>query len=303
MHEHSHPETKSAMNSACVFCIDDAYVMPFQVFFHSLEATASIPQATSLFILHTEDLSSTSISTLQAFLSRYGRSASFLDASALIPTDLPIHPGDHVSPATFYRLFIAEILPAHIDRAVYLDADMLSLRSIAFLFDEPIQGLLAAVDHCRPADQIRLCGERGGSYFQAGVLVIPLQIWRQQRLFERFLEVMATERNRIQWWDQDVLNIALRDCWHRLPVWCNVCEDVQKSLPVQLIDPPIAVIHYSGSRKPWNTYNPSSFTSDWDKGYLDVFKLPFNRKALRPPLRATIIGALRLGMGRLAKRL
>ena len=99
------------MNSACVFCIDDAYVMPFQVFFHSLEATGSIPASTSLFILHAAALSSESIEMLQAFLGRYGRVASFVDATALIPEDLPIHQGDHVSPATFYRLFIAEILP------------------------------------------------------------------------------------------------------------------------------------------------------------------------------------------------
>ena len=60
------------MNSAWLFCIDDAYLMPFPVFFHSLEATASIPRTTSLFILHTADLSIASISTLQAFLGRYG---------------------------------------------------------------------------------------------------------------------------------------------------------------------------------------------------------------------------------------
>jgi lipopolysaccharide biosynthesis glycosyltransferase len=99
------------MNSACVFCIDDAYVMPFQVFFHSLEATASIPASAPLFILHTAALSKESIVSLQMFLGRYGRSASFQDATALIPEDLPIRPGDHVSPATFYRLFIAEICP------------------------------------------------------------------------------------------------------------------------------------------------------------------------------------------------
>ena len=272
------------MNSACVFCIDDAYVMPFQVFFHSLEATDSIPTSASLFILHTTALSSTSIGMLEAFLGRYGRSASFVDATALIPADLPIRPGDHVSPATFYRLFIAEILPAEIEQAVYLDADMLALRSIAYLFEQPVQGLVAAADHCSPGNEILLWGECGGTYFQAGLLVIPLQIWREQGILQRFLEVMADERDRIQWWDQDVLNIALRDRWQRLPVWFNVCEAVNSALPLPLVEEHAALIHYSGSSKPWNTLNPSPFTSHWDDGYLSAFGEPFARESLLPPL-------------------
>lgn len=284
------------LRSACVFCIDDAYVMPFQVFFHSLEATASIPHDAVLFILHTEALCAVSINTLQAFLSRYGRSAKFVDATALIPVDLPIRPGDHVSPATFYRLFIAEILPHEIDQAVYLDADMLALRSIAALFDEPVQGLVAAADHCTPANELRLWGERGGTYFQAGVLVIPLLAWREQGVLQRFLHVMASEHQRIQWWDQDVLNIALRDRWQRLPIWCNVCDAVHQILPLPLLETQAALIHYSGSSKPWNAYHPSPFTALWDQSYEAAFHQSFDREALRPPpppLRSRLKTALR----------
>lgn len=284
------------MKSACVFCIDDAYVMPFQVFFHSLEVTGSIPGCTPLFILHTQALSSSSIATLQVFLGRYGRSASFVDASALIPADLPIRPGDHVSPATFYRLFIAEILPAEIDQAVYLDADMLVLRSIEHLFDEPVHGLVAAADHCSPAFELDIWGERGGTYFQAGVLVIPLHTWREQGILQRFVEVMANEQERIQWWDQDVLNIALRDRWQRLPIWFNVCEAVHLALPLPLLEAKAALIHYSGSCKPWNAYNPSPFTAHWDQAYEAAFGKTFDRKALRPPMRTRLKAALRSRM-------
>lgn len=281
------------MESACVFCLDDAYVMPFQVFFHSLEATSSIPATVPLFILHTAALSRESIKSLQTFLQRYGRSASFVDATSLIPQDLPIRQGDHVSPATFYRLFIADILPTQIKQAIYLDADMLALRSISRLFDEPVQGIVAAADHCSPVNEIRLWGERGGTYFQAGVLGIPLQRWREQGVLLRFLDVMANEQERIQWWDQDVLNIALRDRWQRLPIWFNVCDAVHRALPRQLIETQAALIHYSGSRKPWNTYASSPFSHQWDLAYEATFQKPFYRAALRPPLRSYFIAAMR----------
>lgn len=194
-----------------------------------------------------------------------------------------------MSPATFYRLFIAEILPPDIDQAVYLDADMLALRSIAGLFDEPLHELVAAADHCSPDNEIRLWGERGGTYFQAGVLVIHLQSWREQAILQRFLEVMTNHQERIQFWDQDVLNIALRDRWQRLPIWCNVCGSVLQALPLRLIKDQAALIHYSGRSKPWIAYAPSPFTTLWDQSYESAFHQPFNRESLlppRPPLRS-----------------
>jgi lipopolysaccharide biosynthesis glycosyltransferase len=276
------------MNCACVFSIDDAYVMPFQVFYHSLEATDSIPGSIHLFILHTETLSSESIKELQAFLCRYGRSATFLDASPLIPADLPLRSGDHVSPATFYRLFIAEILPPEFDQAVYLDADMLALRSIAPLFSEPVSGLVAAADHCTPANEVRLWGECGGSYFQAGVLSIPLKKWREQGLLQSSLQVMASNHHRILLWDQDVLNIALRDQWQRIPIWYNVHAALSHSFSQAELEKHACVIHFTGRHKPWNALDSSPFTAQWDAAYADAFGVPFDRSAFQPSSRSRL---------------
>lgn len=287
------------MNTACVFSIDDAYVMPFQVFFHSLEATSSIPAGTPIFILHTDSLGPSSIDVLRAFLAFYGRSASFLDATALIPTNLPIRDGDHVSPATYYRLFIAEILPPEIDQAVYLDADMLALGSIAPLFNMTIEGHIAAADHCSPRDAILLWGPKVGTYFQAGVLVIPLQVWRQERLVDQFLEVIATQQSRIQWWDQDVLNIALHERWQRLPVWFNVCESVRLCIPQAQIDQNGLLIHFDGHRKPWNVLNSSPFTTHWDSCYAAAFGAPFDRRIFLPSRCARLKAFVRFRLSRM----
>ena len=276
------------MRSALVFSIDDAYVTPFQVFFHSLEATNSIPRATDLFILHTDSLSAFSINKLNDFLIRYGRSATFLDPSPLIPADLPIRSGDHVSPATFYRLFIAQILPVEIDQALYLDVDMLALRSIASILQESVSGLVAAADHCTPANEIRLWGARGGSYFQAGVLMIPLKIWREHDLVNRFLQVMTMEQQRILLWDQDVLNIALRDQWQRIPIWYNVNAALAHSFSQVELEMNARIVHFTGHHKPWNSLGSSPFTSQWDAAYADTFGVPFDRSAFQPSRRSLL---------------
>jgi lipopolysaccharide biosynthesis glycosyltransferase len=284
------------MRSACVFSINNAYVIPFQVFFHSLEATDSLPINIPIFILHSNALSYDSIHILRLFFARYGRHVTFLDASAHVPSNLPIRQSDHVSPETFFRLLIAEILPDQFDHAIYLDADMLALRSVSALFEETVDCLIAAVDHFSLWDELRLWGERGGTYFQAGVLVIPLWRWRKECLVQQFLGVMASEQHRILWHDQDILNMVVRDRWARLPIWWNVCEAVNRSLSPQMIQESAVLIHYSGSQKPWNAVCPSPFTSSWDECYQATFGVPFDREALMPPsppLRSRLNSALR----------
>jgi lipopolysaccharide biosynthesis glycosyltransferase len=274
------------MNVACVFSIDDAYVMPFQVLFHSLEVTCSIPADAQVFILHSESLCAESISILQSFFALYKRHVIFLDPSSYMPLVLPIKDGDHVSQATFYRLFIADIIPKTFDRAVYFDSDMIALKSVASLFVSEIHGFVGAVDHCDPKEGLRLWGECGGPYFQAGVLVIPLNAWREKNISNLFLHVMATEQSRIQWWDQDVLNIALRDSWHALPVWFNICEASARTLEISVSDPNISLIHLSGARKPWKEFNPPSpFTATWDNGFAAAFGTFFDRKMFLPRRR------------------
>lgn len=278
------------MNCACVFSLDDAYVMPFKVFFHSLQCTESIPEEIPIYILHTKALSNKSISSLHAFFSQYARSATFLDASDLIPNELPIPKNTIYSPATFYRLFIANILPLEIHKVVYLDADMIALRSISELFrlnfDEPV----CAVDHLSPFQSLRLWGEKAGPYFQAGVLLISLTQWRDLDVSKEFLAIISSEWDRLKCVDQDVLNIMFRNRWCPLPIWYNIEEGALRALPVSTINDNVRIIHFSGVLKPWNSYNPSPFTDYWDQSYAAVFGQSFNRKQLKPtiPLRSRL---------------
>ena len=283
------------MTTACVFSLDDSYVMPFQVFYHSLEATGSIPTGADVYVIHTCTLSQNSRDYLSRFLAQYRSNVFFRDASNLLPPSLPIQPGDHVSPATFYRLFVADILPDHITKAVYLDSDMLAIRSVESLFTEPVESWVAAVDHCSPPDGVRLWGERAGNYFQAGVLVIPLSTWRHQSMSLRFLEVLNKHASLIKWWDQDVLNLVLANHWQRLPLWCNVCPTIANLYPFHFLEARARIIHYAGSSKPWNSPNPSPFTEHWDQAYEAVFHKSFVRNQFlptKPSFRARVINAL-----------
>jgi lipopolysaccharide biosynthesis glycosyltransferase len=270
--------------TALVFSIDDDFLLPFKVLFNSLENTNSIPGETQIFILHGEELETKSITDLNIYFQSFKREAIFLNPTHLLPSNLPYRASDHVSLATYYRLFISEILPAEIDYVVYLDSDMLALRSISNLFTDYTCDWIAAVDHCSPQDGIRIWGDRGGSYFQAGVLVIPLATWRREKIIDRFLEVIQNHNDEIKWWDQDVLNIVFRDCWQRIPIWYNVTSSIHGIYNYSQIEKFAILIHYSGDRKPWNFFTPSPYTTLWDNGYLAAFGVTFDRAALKTPL-------------------
>lgn len=245
-----------------VFSIDDAYVMPFKVLWHSLMKTDSVPDEVPVFILHAETLSPDSIQNVTKFLRQYERAATFRDARSFVPDDVPL--SHHISKATYYRLFVASVLPEKVSSAVYLDSDMVVTESIIELFSLKLTSLIAAVDHFSYEDAIRLHGDTGGSYFQAGLIIIDVKGWRDNDIESKFLTILKTQKEKIRWWDQDVLNIFFSDRWQRLPFWYNYARCMRLNL--KLTDDQVKnvrLIHFDGAYKPWRY-----FFKEW---HFDVF--------------------------------
>lgn len=283
------------MSARClVFSIDDAYQVPFQVFFQSLVNTNSLPAETPVFILHTELLSNQTICILQEFVGKLGFQVRFLNPSPFIMPNLSLlKVSRHVSEATFYRLFIADILPADIHEAVYMDADMLAVRSAESLFSVPITNLIGAVDHFNPYDAVRLWGADACSYFQAGVLMIPVEEWRNRNLSTTFLSILRHQVDKIKWWDQDVLNIALAKSWQRIDLWLNVHSVVTTLFSQNDIETNTKIYHFCGSEKPWNSHYCKSFAPEWDRVFKQVYGKEFDRRGLRPSIYRRVKEKLR----------
>jgi lipopolysaccharide biosynthesis glycosyltransferase len=129
--------------------------------------------------------------------------------------------------ATLYRLRLEALLPADVERVIYLDTDLVVLDSLAALWS------LGTAAHTTLAVQSArnpwICAAGGLSwkdlglapdlpYFNAGVLVIPLDDWRGAQVSERALELMRHQQ--IPLGDQGALNAALAGNWERIdPRW------------------------------------------------------------------------------------
>jgi lipopolysaccharide biosynthesis glycosyltransferase len=277
---------------ALVFSIDDQYVMPFQVLFHSLHKTESLLDNPPIYVLHEKNLSVESIATLREFLRKYGQEVIFVDTTSHVPDDLPFSEKDHVSKATFYRLFVAEFLPPQITSALYVDSDTLVVRSIRELLHIELTSPVATVDHLSPYDQLRMWGWSGGGYFQAGVILIDLNYWRTNNCTKMFVDIMKTQRHRIQWWDQDILNIAFANNWQRLDIWFNVCQSAMAIVPNEVTKNNARLLHFDGSHKPWLQSVQRPYKDAWLDAYKDAFGKEFeNPWPLPPPLCQRIVRA------------
>lgn len=268
-----------------VFAVDDHYVLPLKVLWHSLHQTNSVPRDTKVFILHEDSLAPISCADLQAFFQVFGIVPQLIDMNNSVPCDLPIGGHDHVTRSTFYRLYISSTLPKELDSVVYLDADTIATKSIRALFNSSLGNIpIAAADHLSVHDQLRLWGVAGGSYFNAGVLIINLNQWRARNVEETFGRILQQERARIRWWDQDVLNIAFANQWGRIPIWFNSNHIVNQAVGTKAVINHARLIHYTGVRKPWNTPSPAPHELLWLKSLSELAEYyPINNLASQVP--------------------
>jgi lipopolysaccharide biosynthesis glycosyltransferase len=253
---------------ALVFCLDANYLMPFKVAIHSLLEFGEFDLDIPIFILYEEKtLPFYEILELDKFLSSYKIKVEFLDCSNKIPDDLPLTVTDHVSRAAFHNLFISSILPSETKFAVYLDCDIIVIGSLRYLFDIELIKPLAAVDDFSPTSEIRVFGKKGINYFNNGVMVLDLERLRFNKFENTFIEILANDRSRIKYWDQDVLNIAFHNNWQKLPIWFNVHENIMDIFEEDKIMSNAHLLHFDGSNKPWKAGVKRKLQKYWFDAY------------------------------------
>jgi len=188
---------------------------------------------------------------------------SLLQASSKPLEGLPFD--GHATIATYFRLLLPEILPAAVDKVLFIDSDAIVSADLSSLWHLPLQGrALAAIAEHRVS-----CSDHGyafGHYFNAGVMLVDLEKWRQSDLLRKGKVFAKNNPDRLRHWDQDVLNHVFEDDWLMIPDRWNACPhlfgltgeyDYNKYLFTEAEQEAIhnpAIIHYAGPGKikPWN---------------------------------------------------
>lgn len=268
----------SAAESTPLVCgVDDHYLTPLSTMMRSL-AVAHLDDLADLrlIVLH-EQLSPSGQDTVRGHADRLGLSVELRHLPARATVGLPV--SGWISSAVYLRLSI----PYSIDepRALYLDSDVLILRSLRPLLRQELHGVaLAAVrDPQNPVlesgialpgwAQLGLDGSR--EYFNSGVMLLDLPICRERGLFERAREFLRSRPEHVRFWDQCALNWAAEDHWQRLertwntfalsplaaqPGFIHHAESITPLSTLLEDERTASVLHFAGPLKPWKANYP-----------------------------------------------
>lgn len=156
---------------------------------------------------------------------------------------------------TYARFLFPDMFP-HLGKVIYLDVDILVLDDLAKLYSTPMDGnLVAAVvgrgtnraDHCWGILNYKELGIPGDTlYFNAGVLLMDLNCWRQENFANRCMEYAAKYPELCIFWDQTVMNTLLAGKFTQLEQkWNQQFNGPDKSYVRD------GILHYCGPDKPW----------------------------------------------------
>ncbi len=169
--------------------------------------------------------------------------------------------------ASYYRLFLSSTLPDDIDKILYLDGDIIINGSLRNLWETNMEGYgIAAVPDvlfCKDYHTSRLGYPQEQGYCNAGVLMMNLKFWRENKIEDICLDFVESSAEKIICHDQDVINWVFRDRKILLDLKYNVQQDFLYSLKHQKLSKEFygqletaqknpVIIHYIYGIKPWH---------------------------------------------------
>lgn len=228
-----------------------------------LSVIKSATTASEFHVVHDGDLPEDDQAQIRKFVSGHASCVWFYRVPESFPRAFADHSSWDVS--VLFRLALTEILPASIDRVMYLDADTLVRQPLdeVFQIDLGASGL-GAVPESHPAVE-RLGLPREAAYLNSGVLAIDLKTWRENQSGQAMLERVMQQPDRWVYPDQDILAVQFAEGWTRLPPEFNVTHRFfsgPTSLPLPTAEP--HVIHFSGQGgKPWQTHRHHPYADEF----------------------------------------
>lgn len=167
----------------------------------------------------------------------------------------------YISTGMYLRLFLPDLVPQRVQRLLYLDSDVLVNGDLGPLWELPLgDAPLAAVRD----GLARSMGYEGGipgagsgiradaPYFNSGVMMMNLPVWRRLNVTERCLEYLIEHQDHLRFPDQDALNLVCYDQWLRLKsIWNDTVLWWLKADDHVAVRRSVRITHFLGPDKPW----------------------------------------------------
>lgn len=163
-----------------------------------------------------------------------------------------------ISYTVFLRYFVADFVKE--DKALYVDCDLVVTKNLDDLFATDLQDY--------PLAAIRDFGGRayfGREIFNAGVLLINNDLWKQEQMTQRLIDLTNEWHDKVDQADQSILNMLFENKWLELDFDYNHIVIHKQFTDYQLPEGQEypAIIHYLSHRKPWKDLAAQTYRDVW----------------------------------------
>lgn len=255
-----------------VVTIDDNYVYPCCIMLHTLFAQHKGVEI-QVFLLHS-GVSKGNRKRLAEVCRKYGGTLTAVSVPEEEFADAPQF--SYFPKEMYYRLLAARFLPETIDRAFYLDPDMIVTDSLLEFYHMPLGNCFFAAVRDRMVEpykkeykkEIGITGDH--IYVNSGVLLYHLKLLRKEQNMQDIYDAIDRLGKKMKYPDQDLINLLYGERILLAPDRYNLNPNIlyireylcYNFAPWRMRKP--AVIHYMGSGKPWkDSYGGGMYQYYW----------------------------------------
>lgn len=270
-------EKKQRVHINILLSFNDAYVQHAAVMLCSIfENNKS--DIFDIYVMYT-GLRPDLMAKLRIFVEDYGNKITYIKVD-IANIELPNLEHHYISKEAYLRVFLGDYIPADVNRLIYLDVDTSVIGNIEDLWREDLEGKVIGAIEDSPNDEryARLGLSRDNGYFNTGVQLIDVSLWRKYNFTKEALDFIRNHPDKIIQHDQDVMNVVAQERWKRISFKWNMLNSFFFSPP--LVESKYAaelekakkdprIVHFSGGVKPWMAWEKHPYYKEYYK-YLEL---------------------------------
>lgn len=244
-----------------------------------------------------DDVSQDNMEKLLKTAEKYNRIITFIDAndSLAVVKKLGANSWFGESFSAYSRLFLQEyVRDKGVERLLYLDCDTIINKNINELWNCNLEGKTIGMvcDYVGAGIRDVIGLKRTDKYYNSGVLLIDMNLWKANKCQERILWHMQHVNAKYPFIDQDIINVVMRDEIKTLPWNWNVFpyyytysfKNLQKQYDLNEVNqysveeyggcdndgkPNALILHYTATfyGKPWYANNCDPNGEIWHRYY------------------------------------
>lgn len=206
-----------------LFSSDDYYAQHMGVAIYSLLSHNMSADEICIYVIDNE-ISTGNKDKLELIIKQFPNSQIIFIPFKKWKDSLTLNMAWNISISSYGRLFVGSMLPVEVCRVIYLDCDMVVRSSLEKLWNTDMSecALAAVQDDVTDGIKVAVTLSPGEQYFNAGMLLIDLEKWREEEIEDKCMNFIKERGGRVIHHDQGVLNGVFRNKWYRLPLEDNL---------------------------------------------------------------------------------